>query len=78
MDATNHGRRGGQTLRRQPAHLGDAHQLRESGSSFTEIAQALAIGTFTVRRALISTSVPDPDPDNQAAAASPLRPDRSK
>src|ERR1019366_2196935 len=40
--------------------LAEAHRLREAGSSFSEIAQALAIGRATVSRALTATSVPDP------------------
>jgi len=55
-----------------PAHLAEAHRLRESGSRFTETAQALAIGRTTVRRALTTTPVPDPR-RRQRGNASALR-----
>jgi DNA invertase Pin-like site-specific DNA recombinase len=55
------GRRGGRPTVVTPDRLAEAHRLREAGSSFSEIAQALAIGRATVSRALTATSVPDPD-----------------
>lgn len=50
------GRLGGRPTVVTPAHLAEARRLRESGSSLSEIAQALAISRTTVRRAL--TAVP--------------------
>jgi DNA invertase Pin-like site-specific DNA recombinase len=55
------GRRGGRPTVVTPDRLAEAHRLRESGSSFSVIAQALAISRATVSRSLSTTPVPDLD-----------------
>jgi len=55
------GRRGGRPSVVTPYLLAEAHRLRESRSSLSEIAQALAISRATVSRALSTTPVPDLD-----------------
>lgn len=55
------GRLGGRPTVVTPADLAEARRLRESGSSLSEIAQALAISRTTVRRALTTVRTSDPE-----------------